>query len=258
MNYTQTVTVDFNADIGESFGLYTMGDDKAILRFVTSANIATGFHAGDPQWMAQVTQWAESMDVGIGAHPSYPDLQGFGRRAMALTPSEISNCVKYQIGALSAFVKDKQLQHVKPHGALYNRAAKDREAAYAIVSAIREFDCNLIHVVPSGSAWEDIARKEGVRFARECFTDRALMPDGSLAPRSLPNAVIHQPTEVIQRTIGIVTQGKTTAIDGSVIELQADTICLHGDTKSSIELARLVRSELEKNGVNVCPMAKFL
>ncbi len=244
-------TVDLNADIGESFAGYKLGKDEDIIRYITSANIAAGFHAGDPDWVATTVELAESHGVAVGAHPSYPDLQGFGRRDMGLSTKEIRNAVVYQVGAVAGFAKDHRLQHVKPHGALYNRAAKDREVAETIVSALLEFDEDMVQFVLHGSVWQKVAERMDAIIARECFADRAIMSDGSLAPRSMLGAVIHDPVEVVDRSLSIVVDGKVQATDGSIVEFQADTLCLHGDTPDAVGLARRVRKALEDEGVIV-------
>jgi UPF0271 protein len=250
--------IDFNADIGESFGGYKLGFDEEIVRFITSANIATGFHAGDPDWMAKTVALAEANNVGVGAHPAYPDLGGFGRRDMALTPAEVHNIVKYQVGALSAFTSDHRLQHVKPHGALYTRAARDAGIARAIVDAVMSIDKDLIHVVLAGSVWEDVAREAGARVARECYADRAVTPDGKLMPRSQPGAVVHDEAEVVARSRRLATEGRVVAVDGTEIDFSADSICLHGDTAGAVGLAAAVRSELEEAGVKIKRMAEIV
>ena len=196
--------------------------------------------------------------VGIGAHPAYPDLAGFGRRNMDLTPVEVRNAVTYQVGALSAFAPGRKMQHVKPHGALYNTAVKDPEVASSVVSAIKEFDPELIHVVLAGSRWESIARDEGVRVARECYADRAVTAQGTLVPRSEPGAVVHETDQIVERSIKLATQGKVIAVDGTEIDFSADSICLHGDTPGAVETAAAVRVALEDAGVKITPMAKLV
>jgi len=250
--------IDFNADIGESFAGYELGLDSEIVKYITSGNIATGFHASDPDWMAKTVNLAIENGVGIGAHPAYPDLVGFGRRNMDLTPSEVRNAVTYQIGALAAFTPDRKLQHVKPHGALYNTAVRDEAVAEAIVSAVKAFDPELIHVVLAGSQWESIARAHGVRVARECYADRAVTAQGTLVPRSQPGAVVHDPAQVVERSLKLATEGKVTAIDGSEIDFSADSICLHGDTAGAVELAIAVRGSLEAAGVEITSMNKLI
>ena len=253
-----TGKIDFNADIGESFAGYELGLDSEIVKYITSANIATGFHAGDPDWMARTVSLAVENDVGIGAHPGYPDLAGFGRRNMDLTPTEVHNAITYQVGALAAFAPDRKLQHVKPHGALYNTAVRDAAVAEAIVLAVQAFDPDLIHVVLAGSQWESIARKHGVRVARECYADRAVTPEGSLVPRSQNGAVVHDPKTVMERSLKLATEGKVIAIDGTEIDFSADSICLHGDTAGAVELAAAVRGSLEAGGVTITPMDKLV
>lgn len=253
-----TGRIDFNADIGESFAGYELGLDSEIIKYITSANIATGFHAGDPNWMARTVSLAVENGVGIGAHPAYPDLAGFGRRNMDLTPGEVRNAVTYQVGALAAFTPERKLQHVKPHGALYNTAVRDAAIAGAVVSAIKAFDPDVIHVVLAGSRWESIARDQGVRVARECYADRAVTPEGTLVPRSLPDAVIHDPEAVVERSLKLATEGKVTAVDGTEIDFSADSICLHGDTAGAVELAAAVRSGLEAAGVEIIPMSRLV
>ena len=250
--------IDFNADIGESFAGYKMGYDDDVIRFITSANIATGFHAGDPDWMAKTVRLAESHGVQLGAHPAYPDLAGFGRRDMALTPDEIRNAVTYQVGALCAFASSGKLQHVKPHGALYNKAAVDADVAAAVVSAVMKFDPDMIHVVLAGSLWEEVARNEGARVARECFADRAVEPDGTLVSRSKPGSVLHDVDEVANRSLKMAVERKVTAVDGSEIEFDADTLCLHGDTPGAVEMARAVRERFAAAAVDVRPMCDIL
>ena len=205
---------DFNCDMGESFGAWTMGLDAEVIRFVTSANIACGFHAGDPATMRRTVRLAEAHGVGIGAHPGFPDLQGFGRRNLAATPDEVRDDLVYQIGALTAFTRAKKLQHVKPHGALYNMAVPGGDLARAIGEAVLEADPSLILVVLAGSTWADQAERMGLRVAREAFADRALMPDGTLVPRSKPGAVIHDTSQVIERSLRLATEKTVVAIIG--------------------------------------------
>ena len=258
MTISATGKIDFNADIGESFASYELGLDSEIVKYITSGNIATGFHASDPDWMAKTVNLAIENGVGIGAHPAYPDLAGFGRRNMDLTPTEVRNAVTYQIGALAAFTPDRKLQHVKPHGALYNTAVRDEAVAGAIVSAVKAFDPELIHVVLAGSQWESIARAQGVRVARECYADRAVTAEGTLVPRSHPGAVIHDLAQVVERSLKLATEGKVTAIDGTEVDFSADSICLHGDTAGAVELAAAVRGSLEAAGVEITSMNKLI
>ena len=250
--------VDLNCDMGESFGAYQLGCDEELMPYISSANIACGFHAGDPGHMRRTVQLAEKAGVAIGAHPGFPDLMGFGRRDMQVSPEEVRNYVVYQIGALQAFTQGKRLQHVKPHGALYNAGVRNEELARAVAEAILEVDPNLILVGLAGSAWIKVGRQAGLRVASEVFADRALNPDGTLVPRGQPGAVIHNVEEVVARALGIVTEGKAVAINGEDITLSGETICLHGDTPGAVVLARTLRHKLEAAGVAVVPMSTLL
>jgi UPF0271 protein len=250
--------IDFNCDMGESFGAYKLGLDEEIITRITSANIACGFHAGDPTWMARTVRLAEEHGVGVGAHPGFPDLVGFGRRTMGATPEEVKNDLTYQVGALTAFTRGRKLQHVKPHGALYNMAVGGGELARAICEAVLAIDPQLILLVLAGSPWADLAGKMGVRVARESFADRAVNPDGTLVSRSKPGAVIHDEQEVIKRSVKLVTKGMVTAIDGQEIPFKADTICLHGDTPGAVRLAAALRARLEAAGVELVPLARLV
>ena len=250
--------IDFNCDMGESFGMYTLGYDEEVIKYITSANIACGFHAGDPMWMRRTVELAEEYEVGIGAQPSYPDLKGFGRRYMAVTPEEAKNDLVYQIGALQAFTRTKRLQHVKPHGALYNQAVNDKALATAICEAVLEVDPDMILLALAGSPWVKIAEDMGVRVAREIFADRALNPDGTLVSRSQPGSVIHDVGEVVERSLKMVTEGKAITITGDVIEAQAESICLHGDTPGAVEMAASVRRALESAGVEIVPIGQLM
>jgi UPF0271 protein len=226
--------------------------------YISSANIACGFHAGDPMWMRRTVSFAEQAGVAVGAHPSLPDLMGFGRREMKVTPDEVRNYVVYQIGALQAFTRTKRLQHVKPHGALYNMGAGNEQIARAVAEGVREVDERLILVGLAGSVWIEVGRQLGLRVASEVFADRALNPDGTLVPRSQPGAVIEDPEEVTATSLRMATEGKATAVDGKEIPVKADTICLHGDTPGAVELARTMRRRLEAAGVKVVPLSTFL
>jgi UPF0271 protein len=246
--------VDFNCDMGESFAAWALGFDDQVIRHVTSANIACGFHAGDPATMRRTVRLAEVHGVGIGAHPGFPDLRGFGRRALAASPEEVRDDLVYQIGALTAFTRAKRLQHVKPHGALYNMAVAGGDLARAICDAVLEVDQNLILVLLAGSPWAEVATHAGVQVAREAFADRAVNADGTLVSRSKAGAVIHDPQAVLERTLRLATEGTVVAVTGEAVTMRADTICLHGDTPGAVELAALLRSGLESAGVNVTPM----
>ena len=226
--------------------------------FITSANVACGFHAGDPLWMQRTVSAAEKRGVAVGAHPGLPDLIGFGRREMKISPEEARNYVIYQVGALQAFTRDRRLQHVKPHGALYNMGAASESIARAVAEGIKQVDGRLILVGLVGSAWIKVAQELGLRVAREIFADRALNPDGTLVPRSQPGAVIENPEEVVVHSLKMVLEEKATAINGQEITVQADTICLHSDTPGAVALARMLREKMEAAGVEVMPLGSFL
>lgn len=245
------MTVDLNCDMGESYGRYRLGDDAALLNIVTSANIACGFHAGDPQVMASTVNQAASKGVAIGAHPGYPDLQGFGRRAMALTPQELHAAVLYQIGALAAFtsVAGKRISHVKPHGALYNTAAHTPEVAEVIVDAVKSFDASLVIVTLPHSKLYRAAREAGLRVAVEGFADRAYQVDGSLVPRTQSGAVIHDPNLIADRALKMVRDHYIQAITNEPIPVRIDTLCIHGDTDGAARIAQRIRDVLESAGI---------
>ncbi len=250
--------IDFNCDMGESFGMYKLGYDEEVIRYITSANIACGFHAGDPMWMRTTVEMAEKYGVGVGAQPSFPDLMGFGRRNMMVSPEEARNDVTYQIGALQAFAKDGKLQHVKPHGAMYNMAVADLTLARAICQAVKDVDPDMIVVALAGTDWVDLASEMGLRVAREAFADRAFTAQGTLVPRSQPGSVVHDVDAVVERSVKMVTEGKVTAITGEEVEFQADSLCLHGDTPGAVEVARAVREGLEAAGVKIVPMRELV
>ncbi|MGE5675616.1 MAG: LamB/YcsF family protein [Mycobacterium leprae] len=245
--------VDLNCDMGESFGAYALGLDEQVMPLISSANVACGFHAGDPQVIARSVALAVKHGVAIGAHVSFPDLVGFGRRELKASPAEVENDTLYQMGALAAFCQaaGARLAHVKPHGALYNMAQRDAELAGAIVRAMVAFDRNLVLFAQPGSAMAQVAAAAGVKVANEVFADRAYASDGSLASRKLPGAVIHDPEQVARRALAMVQEGAVTAIDGTRIPLQADTVCVHGDTPGAVDLIRRIRNELSAAGVAV-------
>jgi UPF0271 protein len=249
--------VDLNADVGESYGAYVVGDDEALLPSLTSASIAAGFHAGDPRVLRRTIRLAHRHGVSVGAHPGFPDLAGFGRREMRLSPDETEDLVLYQIAAVAGVAKSEgvRLQHVKPHGALYNMAAADAGLAGAIARAVRAFDASLILFGLPGSALLEAGRAAGLRVAAEAFADRAYQRDGTLAPRSIPGSVINDPSVVVSRAIRIVSQGVVTAIDGTDVQVAADTLCIHGDTPGAGLLAATLRSGLEAAGIHVMAIA---
>ena len=250
--------IDFNCDMGESFGMYKMGLDEEVIKYITSANIACGFHAGDPSWMRQTVALAEEHGVAIGAHPSFPDLAGFGRRNMVVSPGEARNDVIYQMGALQAFTGNGKLQHVKPHGAMYNMAVNDEDLARAICEAVLSVDESVVLLALAGSRWIEIAQRMGLRVGREIFADRALNPDGTLVARSQPGSVIHDTGEVVDRSLQMVTEGRAKAITGDLIEVEADSLCLHGDTPGAVDMARALKEALEVERVEIVPLGELV
>ncbi len=245
--------IDINSDVGESFGAYIMGDDAGVMRSITSANIACGYHAGDPGVMRRTIRLACDRAVAIGAHPGFPDLVGFGRRELNATPSEVEDFVLYQVGALAAMAgrEGARLQHVKPHGALFNMAVRDGALADAIARAVAEFDPGLVLFGSSGSEILAAGRRSGLRVAAEAFADRAYEADGSLASRRKPGAVLHDPPAVVDRALRMIRDGVVTALDGSELPLEVETICVHGDTPGASALAAALRSGLEAAGIRV-------
>jgi UPF0271 protein len=245
-------SIDLNADLGESFGAWTMGDDAAMLRLVTSANIACGFHAGDAVTMLATCRLAAEYDVTVGAHVSYRDLAGFGRRAMDVPPAELRAEVLYQLAALSgvARVAGTTVSYVKPHGALYNRIVADREQADAVVSAVAAFDPSLALLGLAGSAASAAAADAGLAFVREAFVDRGYRADGSLVPRGQPGAVLSGDA-VASRAVRLATDGTVIADDGTRIRVEVDSLCVHGDTPGAVVMAEAVRSALAGAGVRV-------
>ena len=250
--------IDFNCDMGESFGMYKMGLDEEVIKHITSANIACGFHAGDPNWMRTTVKLAEEHGVAIGAHPSFPDLSGFGRRTMNASALEVKNDVIYQMGALQAFTGAKRLQHVKPHGAMYNMAVDDQNLATAICEAALEVDSNVVLLALAGSQWISVAEGLGLRVGREIFADRALNADGTLVSRSKEGSVIHDIQEVVDRSLRMVTEGKAVAVSGEVIDVEADSLCLHGDTPGAVDMARALKRALFAEGVKVTPLGELV
>ncbi|MDK2869123.1 MAG: 5-oxoprolinase (ATP-hydrolyzing) subunit [Pyrococcus sp.] len=252
--------VDLNSDLGESFGRYKLGLDEEVMKYITSANVACGWHAGDPLVMRKTVRLAKKNNVQVGAHPGYPDLMGFGRRYMKLTPEEARNYILYQIGALYAFVKAEglELQHVKPHGALYNAMVKEEDLARAVIEGILDFDKRLIVVTLAGSKVVEIAKEIGARVAQEGFADRAYNPDGTLVPRSRPGAVIEDKEEIAERVISMVKDGGIRAINGEWVDLNVDTICVHGDNPKAVEITAYIRRRLEEEGIKIVPMGDFI
>ncbi len=252
------VKIDLNCDMGESFGMYKMGLDEEVIKHISSANVACGFHAGDPMWMRHTVRLAEEHGVAVGAHPSFPDLNGFGRRNMSVEPEEAKNDVIYQVGALSAFTAGGKLQHVKPHGAMYNQAVGDEALARAICEAVLEVDEDMVLLVLAGSPWERTAADMGLRVAREIFADRAMNPDGSLVSRSREGSVIHDVEEVVERSLRMVTESRAVAITGEEMEVEAESLCLHGDTPGAVEMAKTLERQLRASGVDIVPVAQIV
>jgi len=242
--------MDLNADLGEGFGVWRLGDDLGLLDVITSANVACGFHAGDPSTMRRVCRAAQQRGVAIGAQVGYRDLAGFGRRRIDYDPDELRDDLLYQIGALSAF---GPVRYVKPHGALYNTAAVDEGQASAVVAAVREYDRALPVLCQPGSVLARLAAEAGLRVVAEGFADRAYLPDGRLAPRSAPGAVVHDAEAVAARAVRMATAGEVVAVDGSVLPQPVESLCVHGDTPGAVELARRVRAALEAAGVQLSP-----
>ena len=244
-------TIDLNCDLGEGFGPWQMGDDEAILGVVTSANVACGFHAGDPRIMLRTVNWAAALGVSIGAHVSYPDLVGFGRRPLGATPEEVIADVIYQIGALDGAARacGARVRYVKAHGALYHAMANDPSTAEAVVEAVRRYDPSLFLLTLPNSASLIAAAKADITAVTECFADRAYAPDGTLIPRQVEGAVISDKGEVVRRSIQMAAQNQVVAIDGSTIKIEASSLCLHSDTPGAVSLARSVRRGLEEAGI---------
>jgi UPF0271 protein len=245
--------VDLNADLGESFGRWRLGADEAVMEFVTSANIACGVHAGDPGTMHRTMKLAAERGVAAGAHPGLPDLAGFGRRRMDVEPEEVFDLVAYQVGALQAFARlcGASLQHVKPHGALYNMAAWDPALAGAVADAVRASGEGLILFGLAGSLLVKAGRDRGLAVAEEVFADRAYGPDGRLLPRRDPRAMIRDPQQALERVLRMVREGRVRAADGADVAVRADTVCIHGDEPGSLALAQALRRGLEAAGVAV-------
>ncbi|MCL1950493.1 MAG: LamB/YcsF family protein [Turicibacter sp.] len=252
--------VDLNCDLGESFGRYQLGMDAQAMPLISSANVACGFHAADPVVMLQTVGLIEAAGIGIGAHPSFPDLQGFGRRNMSLSFEEAKATVLYQLGALDGFCRAKgiKMQHVKPHGALYNMAAKDYELSRAICEAIQEFDPSLIVMGLSGSETIRAAKDLGLKAAQEVFADRSYEPDGSLVARSKAGAFIHDEEEAVARVVRMVSERKVKAVNGEDIAIQADSICVHGDGEKALVFIEKIREGLQGAGIKISPLAEII
>jgi UPF0271 protein len=256
-------TIDLNCDLGESFGAYTLGMDAEAIRHVTSANVACGFHAGDARVMYRTVEMAKEHGTAVGAHPGYPDLAGFGRRKMECSPGEIRDYVIYQVGALRAFcaAHGVGLQHVKPHGSLYNESVGNEPLLRTLMEAVARVDRDLIYLALGGAQAPLVRRlagEAGIRVAFEAFPDRAYTPDGKLAPRSMPGAVIEDPEVAAERALVMARDGKVVAVDGTVLEMEIHTLCVHGDNPAAVALVRRIRDVLGKGGVRVAPLGTFL
>ena len=250
--------IDLNADLGEGFGPYQYGADQELLPLVTSANIACGWHGGDPGVMRQAVRVAREHGVTIGAHPGYPDRMGFGRRNMSLSPQEVTDGILYQLGALEGLCRAEgtAVRYVKPHGALYNTAAQDPVLAAAVVEAVRLFGAGLVLLCPWGSTMAQAAQAAGLPIAREFFADRGYQEDGSLVPRGQPGAILSEPESVCRRVIRAVKEGVVETFSGREIAVEMDSICLHGDTSAAVVLAGCIRRALEMEGVLLRPFAE--
>jgi len=248
-------TIDLNSDLGESYGAWRMGDDAAMLEVVSSANVACGFHAGDPAGILRTVKAAAHRGVAIGAHVSYPDLAGFGRRDMDIAPADLTADVVYQIGALSglAAAVGSKVRYVKPHGALYNRIAVDAVQGAAVIAALKAVDPTLVLMGLAGAPILDQARAAGLAVVAEAYADRAYTPAGHLVPRREAGAVLHDASLIAARMVRLATEGVVEAIDGSVIRIDAQSICVHGDSPGAVAIAREVRGRLEAAGIAIAP-----
>ena len=250
--------IDLNADVGESLGPWPMGDDERLIPLVSSVNVACGAHAGDPLTIERTIRLAVDHGVAIGAHPGYPDLIGFGRRDLDMTRAELLASIVYQVGAVAAVARSlgAELRHVKPHGALYNRAARDPAVAETIAKAIRRSSPELVLVGLAGSALLDAGVAEGLQVASEAFADRAYNADGSLRSRRLDGAILGTPAVAARQAVGIVRDGRVKAHDGSSVAVHADTICIHGDTPGAADYATAIRTSLAKAGVTIAALGR--
>jgi UPF0271 protein len=252
------MTIDINSDLGESYGIYKIGSDEAIMPFISSANIACGFHAGDPQTILKTVLLAIKNNVAIGAHPGYPDLEGFGRRPMKLNHEEVRASILYQVGAIKSIAETcgGKLQHVKPHGALYNAASIDYELAMVIAVAIKDIDSSLILFGMAGSEMIRAAAAAGLACASEFFADRAYNDDGTLVSRNLPGAVITDTRKVVERAVKVVNEKVVETISGKTISINADTICIHGDGKMAFEHVKSLVKTFRSLGIDLVSIGK--
>ncbi len=250
-------SIDLNSDLGESFGQWKMGDDAAILPVVSSANVACGFHAGSPAGILATLEAARRNGVAVGAHVAYPDLVGFGRRAMDIASDELTADVIYQIGALQGLARaaGSEVSYVKPHGALYNTIAHDQRQALAVIAAIKALDSSLILVALAGSPLVELAREQGLKVVAEAFADRAYHADGTLVSRREVGAVLHDPEQVAQRMLRLINEGGVESVEGKFTCIEADSICVHGDSPGAIAMARQIRTTLESHGIAIRPFS---
>ncbi len=243
--------IDLNSDMGESFGAYRLGGDEELIKYVSSTNVACGYHAGDPMVMDKVVKMAKERHVAVGAHPGYPDLMGFGRRKMTLDPKETKNIIKYQVGALMAFTQSygMKLQHVAPHGALGNLCQYDRETSRAICEAVYEIDPSIMIFYCAGAVLGEEAEKIGLKTASEIFVDRAYMDDLSLVPRKMEGSMITDEEFAIERCIRMVKEGKVTALSGKELEIRGDTLCVHGDGPKAFDFVKRIKESFAQEGI---------
>ncbi len=253
--------IDINCDLGESYGAFKVGNDTQVMPYITSANVACGLHAGDPMTVAETITLAKRHNVAVGAHPGFPDLLGFGRREMQLLPEEVQNYTLYQVSALQGFAQAAgvRLQHVKPHGALYNMAAEKEKVAKPIVDAVKALDPSLIVFAPPNSVLANVAAKAGLRVGHEFFADRAYNPDGTLVSRKQPNSIIEEPLNVVERAVKAVTEGTVLAANQEAVNLgKVHTICVHGDNPAAVTLAEALHKGLANAGIEIRPISTFL
>jgi len=245
-------TIDLNCDMGESYGAWKMGDDAGVMPLISSANIACGFHGGDPATIRRTVRLAVDRGVAIGAHPSLPDLQGFGRRVMQIKPQEMYDLVVYQAGAVEAFARaaGARLHHVKCHGALYNMAATDEALSEAMVRAVKDLGGTMLYAL-SGSKTHETAKRAGIRVAGEVFADRGYADDGTLAPRDLPGGLIEDPAQAVKQALAMIEQGHVTSLSGRRVPVAADTMCLHGDQPGAVAFAKALRQAFSERGISI-------
>jgi UPF0271 protein len=250
------VRIDLNADVGESFGAWSLGDDAALIPLLSSANIACGAHAGDPLTIERTVRLAARHGVAVGAHPGYPDLAGFGRRDLDMPPTELEASIVHQVSGVLAFARDAgvELRHVKPHGALYNRAARDEAVAASVASAVRRVSGSLVLVGLAGSLSLEAGRAAGLAVAAEAFADRAYEADGSLRSRRLAGALHETPENAAAQAVSIVRDGRVRAHDGTDVAIRADTLCVHGDTPGAVAIARAIRAAFAEAGIELAPL----